>query len=50
MYIVSEMRPLTSAVLEAMNQFTSRHSVDTMARLSNGDMADMHRVFEQIGT
>ena len=32
----------TPAVLEVMNQFTPRHSVDNMARLSNADMADMH--------
>ena len=25
-----------------MNQFTPRHSLDTMARLSNEDMADRH--------
>ena len=28
--------------MKVMNQFTPRHSVDTMTRLSNEDMADIH--------
>ena len=28
-----------------MNQLTPRHRIDTMARLSNEDMADMHMAY-----
>ena len=42
MYIVNEMRLLNPAAPAVMNQFTPR---DTMTRLSNEDVVDMHMAY-----